>query len=94
MRKAVNARWMLEEFYVSLWAQELGHPQASKPQPHQESARLEHLQQPANACEGCAGHPANTQPTGTAFHTRHTIPDPTSHPATPPYLAQVTQYGA
>lgn len=26
MRKAVNARWMLEEFYVSLWAQELGTP--------------------------------------------------------------------
>ena len=26
IRKAVNARWMLEEFYVSLWAQELGTP--------------------------------------------------------------------
>ena len=26
MRKAVNARWMLEEFYVSLWAQELSTP--------------------------------------------------------------------
>ena len=26
MRKATDARWMLEEFYVSLWAQELGTP--------------------------------------------------------------------
>ncbi|PJM76159.1 ATP-dependent RNA helicase HrpA [Bifidobacterium simiarum] len=26
MAKAVDARWMLEEFYVSLWAQELGTP--------------------------------------------------------------------
>ena len=26
MGKATNARWMLEEFYVSLWAQELGTP--------------------------------------------------------------------
>ena len=26
MKQAVTARWMLEEFYVSLWAQELGTP--------------------------------------------------------------------
>ena len=26
MRQATEARWMLEEFYVSLWAQELGTP--------------------------------------------------------------------
>lgn len=26
MAKALKARWMLEEFYVSLWAQELGTP--------------------------------------------------------------------
>ena len=26
MKKAVAVRWMLEEFYVSLWAQELGTP--------------------------------------------------------------------
>ncbi|MBT1172273.1 DUF3418 domain-containing protein [Bifidobacterium sp. MA2] len=26
MKRAVTARWMLEEFYVSLWAQELGTP--------------------------------------------------------------------
>ena len=26
MRKATGARWLLEEFYVSLWAQELGTP--------------------------------------------------------------------
>ena len=26
MKQAATARWMLEEFYVSLWAQELGTP--------------------------------------------------------------------
>lgn len=38
MKQAEQARWMLEEFYVSLWAQELGTKGPASLNPYQESA--------------------------------------------------------
>ena len=46
MKQAETVRWMLEEFYVSLWAQELGTPKPMQPATHQKGDRLATSQNP------------------------------------------------
>ena len=76
MRKAVNARWMLEEFYVSLWAQELGTP---KP------ASLNRIKNTCNSPQTPAKAVPATRPTPgrPAQPSIRATPSPTPHPIQP-----------